>query len=199
MHNIAAPIIQRNWWVMALRGLFAVIFGLIALVAPGIALLAFIYVFAAYAIVDGGIAIITAIQERELLYRWGWVLFEGILSILVGIIAFANPGLTALVLLYFIAAWAIVTGIMEIVAAFAIREFVSREFVTGVGRHCLRGVRRYSVLLSRDRNIINSLVGWHLRDRLRYPVHRARFPTAIVGIISQKMKAFFQLTAGWAC
>jgi len=127
MHNIAAPIIQRNWWVMAMRGLFAIIFGLIALVAPGIALLAFIYVFAAYAIVDGGIAIITAIQERELLYRWGWVLFEGILSILVGIIAFAEPGLTALVLLYFIAAWAIITGIMEIVAAFSIREFVSRE------------------------------------------------------------------------
>src|SRR6266852_1312249 len=96
MQNIAAPIVQRNWWVMALRGLFAVI---------------------------------TAIQERELLYRWGWVLFEGILSILVGIIAFANPSLTALVLLYIIAAWAIVTGIMEIVAAFAIREFVSREWL----------------------------------------------------------------------
>jgi uncharacterized membrane protein HdeD (DUF308 family) len=56
-------------------------------------------------------------------------LFEGILSILAGIIAFANPALTALVLLYIIAAWAIVTGVMEIVAAFAIREFVSREWV----------------------------------------------------------------------
>jgi uncharacterized membrane protein HdeD (DUF308 family) len=129
MQNIAAPIVQRNWWTMALRGLFAVIFGIIALVAPGIALLAFIYVFAAYAIVDGGIAVITAIQERDLIYRWGWVLFEGILSILVGIIAFANPGITALVLLYFIAAWAIVTGIMEIAAAFAISEFVSREWL----------------------------------------------------------------------
>src|SRR6266849_11038646 len=129
MQDIAAPIVQRNWLTLALRGLFAVIFGIIALVAPGIALRAFIYVFAAYALVDGGIAVITAIQERELLYRWGWVLFEGILSILVGIIAFANPALTALVLLYLIAAWAIVTGIMEIVAAFAIREFVSREWV----------------------------------------------------------------------
>ncbi len=118
-----------HWWILALRGLLAVIFGLIALLAPGIALLAFIYVFAAYALVDGGIAVITAIQERELLYRWGWVQFEGILSILVGIIAFANPALTALVLLYLIAAWAIVTGIMEIVAAFAIRELVSREWV----------------------------------------------------------------------
>src|SRR6267154_5716159 len=128
MQAIAAPIVQRNWWTLALRGLLAVIFGLIALLAPGIALLAFIYVFAAYALVDGGIAVITAIQERELLYRWGWVLFEGILSILVGIIAFANPGLTAQALLYVIAVYAIITGVLEIAAAFALREFVSREW-----------------------------------------------------------------------
>src|SRR5260370_37125920 len=104
MQNIAAPIVKRNWWVMALRGLFAVIFGLIALVAPSIALLAFIYVFAAYAIVDGGIAVITAIQERELIYRWGWILFEGILSILVRLIAFANLELTVLEMIYIIVA-----------------------------------------------------------------------------------------------
>ena len=132
MHNIAAPILQRNWWIIALRGLFAILFGLIALLTPGIALLALIYVFAAYALVDGGIAVITSLQERDLLYRWGWVLFEGILSILAGLIAFANPTLTALVLLYIVAAWAIVTGVMEIVAAFAIREFVSREWVLAV-------------------------------------------------------------------
>ena len=129
MQNMAAQIVQRNWWIMALRGLFAVIFGLIALLAPRIALLAFIYVFAAYALIDGGVAVITAIQERDLLYRWGWVLFEGILSILIGIIAFANPNLTALALLYIIAIYAIVTGVMEIAAAFALRELVSRDWV----------------------------------------------------------------------
>ena len=129
MQNTVAQIVQHNWWIMALRGLFAVIFGLIALLAPRIALLALIYVFAAYALVDGGVAVITAIQERDLLYRWGWVLFEGILSILVGIIAFANPALTAQALLYIIAVWAILTGVMEIAAAFAIREVVSREWV----------------------------------------------------------------------
>jgi len=129
MQNIAAPIVKRNWWIMALRGLFAVIFGLIALVAPRIALLAFIYVFAAYALVDGGIAVITSIQERELLDRWGWVLFEGILSILAGLIAFANPALTALVLLYIIAAWAIVSGISEIVAAIRLRKIIEREWL----------------------------------------------------------------------
>ena len=129
MENIAAPIVQRNWWIMALRGLFAVIFGLVALLAPRIALLALIYVFAAYALVDGGVAVIFAIQERDLLYRWGWVLFEGILSILIGIIAFANPNLTAQALLYVIAVYAIITGVLEIAAAFAVREFVSREWV----------------------------------------------------------------------
>jgi uncharacterized membrane protein HdeD (DUF308 family) len=128
MQNTAVQIVQRNWWIMALRGLFAIIFGLIALLVPRIALLAFIYVFAAYALVDGGVAVITAIQERDLLYRWGWVLFEGILSILVGIIAFANPNLTALALLYIIAIYAFVTGVMEIAAAFALRELVSRDW-----------------------------------------------------------------------
>src|SRR5260370_682700 len=158
MQNIAAPIVQRNWWIMALRGLFAVIFGLIALVAPCIALLAFIYVFAAYALVDGGIAVITAIQERELLYRWGWVQFEGILSILAGIIAFANPALTALVLLYLIAAWAIVTGIMEIVAAFAIRAFVSRAWVLALARTCSYGFWVISLFFSRSGILSNFLL-----------------------------------------
>jgi uncharacterized membrane protein HdeD (DUF308 family) len=85
-------------------------------------------VFAAYALIDGSVAVITAIQERELLYRWGWVLFEGILSILVGIIAFANPNLAAQVLLYVIAVYAIITGVLEIAAAFALRELVAREW-----------------------------------------------------------------------
>jgi uncharacterized membrane protein HdeD (DUF308 family) len=65
MPNIAAPIVQRNWWIMALRGLLAVIFGLIALLTPGIALLAFIYVFAAYALVDGGIAVISGYRNAN--------------------------------------------------------------------------------------------------------------------------------------
>ena|SRR5215467_36287 len=132
MQNTAAQIVQHNWWIMALRGLFAIIFGLIALLVPRIALLAFIYVFAAYALVDGCVAVITAIQERDLLYRWGWVLFEGILSILVGIIAFANPNVTAFALLYIVAIYAILTGVMEIAAAFVLRELVSRDWALAV-------------------------------------------------------------------
>ena len=128
LENIAVQAIRRNWWVLAVRGVLAIIFGLIVLLVPRIALLALVYVFAAYALLDGIVAVYTAIQERGSLSRWGWILFEGILSIIAGIVAFFYPGLTALVLLYIVAFWAIVTGIMEIVAAFALRGFATREW-----------------------------------------------------------------------
>ncbi len=130
--NLGAQVVRRNWWILALRGVFAIILGLIALFFPGIALRAFIIVFGVYAIIDGIAAVVIAIQERGSLSRWGWVLFEGIIGILAGIVAFVYPGLTALVLLYIIAFWAIVTGIMEIVAAFAIRGFAAREWALGI-------------------------------------------------------------------
>lgn len=127
-HPIIAQSIHRNWQMLALRGVLAIIFGLIAIIFPHIILLAFIYVFGAYAIIDGIVAMTVALRELDFLNRWGWMLFEGILSILGGIIAFIFPGITALVLLYIVAAWAIVTGMMEIFAAFALRPFLSREW-----------------------------------------------------------------------
>lgn len=128
IQNIGAQVVLRNWWMLALRGLLAIIFGLIALFLPGLALLAFIYVFAAYTLVDGVVAVLVAIRERGSLSRWGWILFEGALSIVAGLLAFAYPGITAWVLLYIVAAWAIVTGITEIAAAFVIPEYRSREW-----------------------------------------------------------------------
>ncbi|HTK08166.1 MAG TPA: HdeD family acid-resistance protein [Ktedonobacteraceae bacterium] len=119
----------RNWWMLALRGVLAIIFGLIVLFYPGIALLALIIVFAIYAIIDGIVAIVVAIRERESLSRWGWILAEGVLSIIAGILAFVYPGITALILLYIVAAWAILTGIMEIAAAIILREYISREWL----------------------------------------------------------------------
>lgn len=130
--NIGAQVVLRNWWMLALRGVFAILFGLVALLLPGIALLAFIYVFAAYAIIDGLVAVFVSIRERGSLSRWGWVLVEGILSVVAGIFAAVYPGLSALVLLYVMAAWAVLTGITEIVAAFTIREQASREWALGL-------------------------------------------------------------------
>ena len=132
LENIGVRAIRRNWWMLAVRGVLAIIFGLIALFAPGIALLAFVYVFGVYALIDGIMALYIAIRERDSLSRWAWVLFEGLLSIIAGIVAFVYPGLTALVLLYIVAIWAVVTGIMEIVTAIAIRGFAAREWALGL-------------------------------------------------------------------
>jgi uncharacterized membrane protein HdeD (DUF308 family) len=129
IHPVVAQAAQRNWRMLALRGILAVLFGLIALLFPGIALLAFIYVFGVYALIDGIIAVVVSLRERDSLSRWGWLLFEGILSIIAGLVAFALPGLTALVLLYLVAAWAIATGVLEIVAALVIRMFEAREWL----------------------------------------------------------------------
>jgi uncharacterized membrane protein HdeD (DUF308 family) len=122
--NMLTQTAQRAWWLMLVRGVLAIIFGLIALLYPGIALLALIYVFGAYALLDGVLAVVVAIQERRSLPRWGWLLVEGLAGIILGILAFAWPGATALVLLYIVAAWAIVTGALEIGAAFTLRNWL---------------------------------------------------------------------------
>jgi uncharacterized membrane protein HdeD (DUF308 family) len=114
---------QRSWMSLLFRGVLAIIFGIIALVAPGIALLALIIVFGAYALLDGILAVVVAIQERHVLPRWGWLLMEGLAGIILGIIAFVWPGETALILLYIVAAWAIVTGTLEIGAAVTIQDW----------------------------------------------------------------------------
>lgn len=118
MMNATVQVAHRNWWFLLVRGILAILFGIVALAGPGIALLAFIYVFAAYAILDGVAAIVVSIQERSSLRVWWVLLLEGIVGIIFGILAFAWPGETALVLLYLVAFWALVTGVMEIGSAF---------------------------------------------------------------------------------
>jgi uncharacterized membrane protein HdeD (DUF308 family) len=119
-----APIIHRSWSTLLLRGIFAIILGIIVLVIPGIALLTLIIVFGAYAFLDGILAVVVAIQERRVLPNWGWLLVEGIAGMILGIIAFAWPVRTALILLFIVAAWAIVTGVMEIAVALTVRSWL---------------------------------------------------------------------------
>ncbi len=120
MMNTVTQTANRFWWLMILRGILAIIFGLIALVFPGIALLAIIYVFAAYALVDGITAAVVAIQTRNSSSRWWVLLLEGLVGVVIGILVFVWPGETALVLLYLVAIWAVITGIMELSGAFVI-------------------------------------------------------------------------------
>lgn len=124
-----------NWWAVALRGVAAILFGLVALFLPGSALFALILLFSALALVNGISEIVMAFRERETYERW-WVLFlQGALSVIIGIVAFIWPGLTALTLLYLIAFWAISTGIFEIIAAVELRKAITGEWMlalTGV-------------------------------------------------------------------
>ena len=115
-------VLSRNWWTFAVRGVAAVIFGVLALAMPGIALVVLVFLFGAYAFVDGVFALIGAVREAEAHNRWAHLLFVGIFGILVGAITFFFWQITAFALLYLIAAWAVVTGILELVGAFELRR-----------------------------------------------------------------------------
>jgi uncharacterized membrane protein HdeD (DUF308 family) len=129
MNAITSTQVSRHyWWLMAIRGLLAVLFGLAALVWPGLTLFVLVILFGAYALVDGVVAVIVSFQERKSVRQWWVVLLGGIAGIIVGVLTFVWPAITALVLLYLIAAWAIVTGILEIAAAFSRRLPIAHEW-----------------------------------------------------------------------
>ena len=125
-------ILIRNWWALALRGVAAVLFGVVAWVWPDLTVTVLVALFGAYALVDGVFAIVAAIRAAERQARWGPLLFEGVLGIVAGIVALVWPDLTELALLYFIAAWAIVTGVFEIVAAVRLRREIRGELFLGL-------------------------------------------------------------------
>ena len=126
------PILSRNWWLVALRGLAAIVFGVLAFVWPAITLWALVLLFGAYMLVDGIFAIVAAVRAAGREARWWLLLIEGVLGVLAGLVAAFWPGLTALALLYFIAAWAIVSGILEIAGAIRLRREIEGEWALGL-------------------------------------------------------------------
>lgn len=109
--------LTANWWALGLRGVAAVVFGLAALAFPGMVLMVMILLFAAYALVDGIFTVITAFRTADWNGRSWLFLMEGVAGLTAGLLTFLWPGLTALALLYLIAAWAIVTGILRLITA----------------------------------------------------------------------------------
>lgn len=118
--------LPRHWWVVALRGLAAIIFGILAFIWPGITIAVLVLFFGAYAIVDGVLALYSAFRSRGQ-HFWA-TLAEGIISIGAGLVAYFWPAITALALLFVIAAWAILTGALEIFAAIRLRRVVRNEW-----------------------------------------------------------------------
>jgi uncharacterized membrane protein HdeD (DUF308 family) len=121
--------LTRNWWVVALRGLFAIVFGLFALVWPRLTLEVLVLFIGAYALVDGVFAVIAAFTNRAGHDSWWVLLLEGLVGIAAGIVILLQPGLATLVLLYVIAFWAIVTGVLEVVAAIQLRKEIPGEWL----------------------------------------------------------------------
>jgi len=122
--------LSRYWWAVTLRGALAVVFGVIALIWPDITLHALVLLYGFYALVDGLLALAALVVGGNLVRdRRGWLIVEGVAGIAAGVVAFLWPGITALVLLYLIAAWAIATGVLEVVVAIWLRRELRGEWL----------------------------------------------------------------------
>lgn len=120
-------LLTRNWWALALRGVVAILFGLAALAWPTITLMALVVLFGVYVLADGILAAITSVAERG--KGWGWLLLEGVLLVGIGVAVFRWPAITALTLLFLIAARAIVVGVLEIATAVELRRELKGEWL----------------------------------------------------------------------
>jgi uncharacterized membrane protein HdeD (DUF308 family) len=120
--------LAKNWWLVLLRGICAILFGILAFIMPGITLLTLVLLYAAYALVDGVFALWAAIMGGVPAPRW-WLAIVGVLGIGAGIVTFLWPGMTALLLLLFIAGWAIATGVMQIIGAIKLRKEIEGEWM----------------------------------------------------------------------
>jgi len=122
-------VLARNWWALALRGVLAIVIGLIAFLQPGLFVASLVLLFGAYAIVDGVFAIIAGIRAAERHERWWPFALEGLLDIAAGLIAFLLPAAAAFALLFLISAWSIVSGVFRITAAIRLRRQIQGEWL----------------------------------------------------------------------
>ncbi len=122
-------LLADRWWALALRGVAAIVFGILTFVAPQASFFALVLLFGAYAIVNGAILLALALRRPSGEPRWGSLAFEGILSILAGAVTLGWPRIGALALVFIVASWAVVTGIAQIVAAVRLRKRIRGEWL----------------------------------------------------------------------
>jgi uncharacterized membrane protein HdeD (DUF308 family) len=151
-----------DWRMVALRGVAALAFGLLTLIWPGLTLWSLVVLFGAYALVDGVVILAAAITNRDPIRGRAWLVFDGLAGVAAGIITFAWPDVTALALLFVIAAWAIITGVIEVATAFELRQVIHNEWLLGLG-----GVASvvFGILLvitpGAGALVITWLIGWY--------------------------------------
>ena len=120
-------LLARNWWLFLLRGILALVFGVVALFFPAAAFMSLVLVFGAFALVDGVFALISAFTSNARTENWWWIILEGIFGILIGVLTVIQPAAMGEAWLLLIAAWAIVTGIFEIITAIRLRKAIEGE------------------------------------------------------------------------
>ena len=127
--------LSKNWWMVALRGVISIVFGILLLLAPPLVITTMVLFFGAYALVDGVAAIVTAIQNRNQ-ERWWYTLLEGIIGVIAGILVFAYPLFATITAVYFVlyivAFWAILGGIFQIMQAIELRKEIEGEIWLGL-------------------------------------------------------------------
>ncbi|MES2463415.1 MAG: DUF308 domain-containing protein, partial [Armatimonadota bacterium] len=123
--------LTRAWGLTLFRGILAVLFGIIALIQPGGTTFTLIRLFGAFAVVNGIFALISAFRMSSHTDRWWFLIFEGAFGVIAGIIAFLVPSAVATAVVYIMAAWAVITGVLVIVAAVQLRKVIENEFWLG--------------------------------------------------------------------
>ncbi len=124
LHGLA-----RNWWLFLIRGVAAIVFGVLAFAWPGLTLVTLVLFYGAFVLVDGVSALVAAITGRvSMAPRW-WLAIVGLLGIAAGILTFLWPGMTALLILLFIAGWSVATGVFQIIGAIRLRKEIDNEWM----------------------------------------------------------------------
>ena len=121
--------LATNWWSLVIRGVLGIVMGVLSFAWPEITLVALVLLFGAYALFDGVVNIVGAVHAMERHERWGSMVLEGIVGIAAAVVTVVWPPITALALVYIVAAWAVVTGALKIVAAIRLRRYVAGEWL----------------------------------------------------------------------
>jgi uncharacterized membrane protein HdeD (DUF308 family) len=125
--------LAKCWWLLLLRGIAAILFGVLAFIWPGLTLVTLVLLYGAFALVDGVISLIAAFTGSAKPAPTWWLVVVGLLGIAAGIVTFAWPGITAILLVLFIGAWALVHGIFEIIGAIQLRKEIDNEWMLILG------------------------------------------------------------------
>ena len=124
-----ATLLKQSWWSLLLKGITAILFGVLAIIWPGLTMVTLVILFGSYALVDGIFSVVGSLVNMKENEDWWLMLLGGLVSIAAGILTFIMPGITALSLLFLIAAWAIATGVLGIVAAVQLRKEIEGEWM----------------------------------------------------------------------